>query len=57
MTICFKYLQYAQKVQKQADNKNTKRKNYDPGDKVLLNSKYIKIKQNPKLENTFFGLF
>lgn len=30
-------------------NKITKFKSYTPGDKVQLNSKYIKIKQNYKL--------
>ena len=41
----------------QADNKSTKPRSYAPGDKVWLNSKYIKTKQNRKLEAKFFGLF
>ena len=34
-----------------------KPKSYALGDKVWLNSKYIKIKQNRKLEAKFFGPF
>ena len=34
-----------------------KPKSYSPGDKVWLNSKYIKTKQNRKLEAKFFGPF
>ena len=34
-----------------------KPKSYAPGDKVWLNSKYIKTKQNRKLEFQFFGPF
>ena len=32
-------------------------KSYAPGDKVWLNNKYIKTKQNRKLEAKFFGRF
>ena len=34
-----------------------KPRSYAPGEKVWLNSKYIKTKQNQKLEAKFFGLF
>ena len=34
-----------------------KPKSYAPGDKVWLNSKYIKTKRNRKLEAKFFGPF
>lgn len=34
-----------------------KLKNYVLNNKVWLNNKYIKTKQNPKLEATFFDLF
>ena len=57
MTICRENLYYAQKLQKQADNKGVKSKSYAPGDKVWLNSKYLKIKQNRKLQAQFFRLF
>ena len=42
--VCRKNLHYAQKLQKRAHNKGVKPKNYAPGDKVWLNSKYIKTK-------------
>ncbi len=44
-----KNLQHAQKLQKQYHNKYAKPRNYIPGEKVWLNSKYIKTKQNRKL--------
>ena len=44
--VCQKKLYYAQKFQKQAHDKGVKRKNYVSSDKVWLNSKYIKTKQN-----------
>ena len=57
MIVCWENLQYAQNLQKQAYNKNTKPKSYAPDDKVWLNSKYIKTKRNRKLEAKFFRLF
>ena len=42
---------------KQAHDKRTKPRNYAPGKKVCLNSKYIKTKRNWKLEAKFFGPF
>ena len=57
MTVCQKNLDYAQKLQKQAYNKSVKPKSYAPDDKVWLNSKYLKIKQNRKLKAKFIGLF
>ena len=50
-------LQQTQDLQKQAHNKGTKPRSYAPGNKVWLNSKYNKTKQNRKLEAKFFGLF
>ena len=50
-------LDYTQELQKQANNKGVKSKSYAPGDKVWLNSKYIKTKRNRKLEAKFFGPF
>ena len=55
--VCRKNVYHAQKLQKQAYNKGIKPRNYTPGDKVWLNSKYIKTKQNRKLEAKFFKLF
>ena len=57
MIVCQKNLQHAQNLQKLAHNKSTKSKSYVPGDKVWLNSKYIKTKRNRKLEAKFFGPF
>ena len=57
MTVCQENLHHAQKLQKRAHNKGVKPKTYAPSDKVWLNNKYIKIKQNRKLEAKFFGPF
>ena len=46
MIVCQENLHHAQELQKQAHNKSTKPKSYAPGDKVWLNSKYIKTKRN-----------
>ena len=57
MTVCRENLHHAQEHQKQAHNKGVKPRSYGPSDKVWLNSKYIKTKQNRKLETKFFRLF
>ena len=57
MTVCRENLHNAQEFQKRAHNKGIKPKSYAPGDKVWLNSKYIKTKQNRKLKAKFFRLF
>ena len=57
MTVCWENFYHAQMLQKQAHDKSVKPKSYTPDDKVLLNSKYIKTKQNQKLEANFFGPF
>ena len=57
MIIYQENLHHAQELQKQAHNKGVKLRSYVPSDKVWLNSKYIKTKQNRKLEAKFFGLF
>ena len=57
MTICRENLHHAQELQKQAHDKGVKPRSYAPGNKVWLNSKYIKTKQNRKLEAKFFGPF
>ena len=57
MNICRENLHHAQELQKQAYNKGVEPRSYAPGDKVWLNSKYIKTNQNRKLEAKFFGPF
>ena len=57
MTVCQKNLYHTQKLQKQAHNKGVKPKSYALGDKVWLNSKYLKTKQNRKWEAMFFRPF
>ena len=57
MTVCRENLHHAQELQKQAYNKDIKPRSYAPSDKVCLNSKYIKTKQNRMLEAKFFGRF
>ena len=55
MIVCHENLYHAQKFQKQAHNKGVKPRNYIPSNKVY--SKYIKTKQNRKLEAKFFRPF
>ena len=57
ITVCREKLYHAQELQKRANNKDVKPKSYAFGDKVWLNSKYIKTKRNQKLEAKFFGPF
>ena len=57
MNICRQNLLYAQNLQKQAHDKEVKSWSYAPGEKVLLNSKYIKIKKKQKLKTMFFETF
>ena len=57
MFVCQENLHHAQKLQKRAYDKGVKSKSYISGDKVWLNSKYIKTKQNCILEAMFFGPF
>ena len=57
MSICKKNLQHTQGLMKYYHDKQAKPKSYGLGDKVWLNSKYIKTKQNRKLEFKFFGPF
>ena len=55
--ICQQNLLHAQELQKRAYNKGVKPRSYASGKKVWLNSKYIKTKQNQKLEAMFFSSF
>ena len=57
MIVCRKNFYHAQELQKRAHDKGVKPKSYASGDKVWLNSKYIKTKRNRKLEAKFFGPF
>ena len=55
MIVCQKNLYHTQEFQKRAYNKGVKSSSYPLGEKVLLNSKYIKTKHNRKLDAKFFG--
>ena len=55
--ICRENLHHVQKLQKRAHNKGVKPKNYVSDNKIWLNSKYIKTKQNRKLKAKFFKPF
>ena len=55
--ICQQNLLHAQELQKRAPNKGVKPRSYTPGEKIWLNNKYIKTKQNQKLEAKFFSFF
>ena len=57
MTVCRENLHHAHKLQKRDHNKGVKPKSYAPGDKVWLNNKYLKTKQNRKLEAKFLEPF
>ena len=57
MIICQENLYHAQELQKCAHDKGVKPRNYALGEKVWLNSKYIKTKCHRKLEAKFFGPF
>ena len=55
--VCQENLYHAQELQKRAHNKEVKPRSYALGEKVWLNSKYIKTKCNRKLKAKFFGPF
>ena len=55
--VCRENLHHAQKLQKQAHDKRVKPWSYALGEKVWLNSKYIKTKRNRNLEAKFFRPF
>ena len=57
MIVCRENLYHAQELQKRDHDKSVKPRSYAPGNKVWLNSKYIKTKRNRKLEAKFFGPF
>ncbi len=55
--VCCQNLLHALELQKRAHDKGVKSRSYAPGEKIWLNSKYIKTKRNQKLESKFFGPF
>ena len=57
MIVCQKNFYYTQELQKRVYNKDVKFRSYAFNDKVWLNSKYIKTKQNWKLEAKFIKPF
>ena len=57
MTIYWEKLYHALELQKQAHNKGVKSRSYVHSNKVWLNSKYLKTKQNRKLKAKFFEPF
>ena len=57
MIVYQENLHHTQELQKQVYNKGVKPRSYTLGDKIWLNSKYIKTKRNRKLETKFFGPF
>ncbi len=57
MEVCCQNLFHVQELQKKAHDKGVKSRSYAPGEKIWLNSRYIKTKGNKKLESKFFGPF
>ncbi len=55
--VCCQNLLHTQELQKRAYDKGVQSRSYAPGEKIWLNSKYIKMKRNKKLESKFFGPF
>ena len=55
--ICCQNLLFAWELQKKTYNKRVKSCSYVHGEKIWLNSKYLKTKWNKKLEKIFFGHF
>lgn len=55
--IFWENLLHTQELQKRAHDKGIKSCSYVLGEKIWLNGKYIKIKQNRKLKNKFYDLF
>ena len=57
MNICHQNLLHAQELQKQVHYKRVKSCNYALDEKIWLNNKHIKTKQNQKLKVKFFEPF
>ena len=57
MIMCQQNFYHNKKLQKRAHNKGVKSRSYALGNKVWLNSKQLKTKQNCKFKTKFLGLF
>ena len=57
MVVYCENLHHAQELQKRAYDKGVEPQSYAPGEKIWLNSKFIKTRRNRKLEAKFFGPF
>ena len=57
MTVYQQNFHNAQKLQKRGHDKGVKPQSYASHEKVWLSSKYLKTKQNCKLEAKFLSLF
>ena len=57
MNVSHQNFLYVQDLQKRASDERVNLRSYTPGEKVWLNSKYIKTKRKQKLETKFFGPF
>ena len=57
MAVCQQNLYHTQELQKQAHDKGVKPQSYALGNKIWFSSKYLKTKQNHKLEVTFLDSF
>ncbi len=57
MEVCCQNFLHAQELHKKVYDKRVKSCNYALGEKIQLNSKYIKTKRNKKLESKFFWPF
>ena len=57
MSVCRENPHHAQELQNRYHDKHANPRSYFSGEKVWLNSKYIKTKRNRKLEAKFFGPF
>ena len=55
--ICYQNLLHVLKLQNRVHDKGIKSHSYALGEKVWLNSKYIKTKKNKKLKSKFFRPF
>ncbi len=55
--VCCQNLLHRQELQKRAHDKGVKSRSYVQGEKVWLNSEYIKTKSNKILKSKFFGPF
>lgn len=56
MNVCCQNLLYTQDFWKEANDKRVKPESYALGEKIQLNSKHIKIKQDHKLKAKFLDL-